>query len=191
MRSEEAKRKDHPHAETVQSRGVAMGLQQSHGAAHGARRAMIQNNIQMQGGVMKNILHSFVLFIVVTVASAVFTYPAHAGRYELIKGKGMEVCESYAKNLNSFKPVHPMICEREINPEMKDFQKPEWKEIDAWENRPLVRKINRFLGLGMAEDWEDSLKWDIEHRQLVVHLSQIDIDNDGQRENVLRFAEGS
>ena len=46
MRSEEAKRKDCHHAETVQSRGVAMGLQQRHRVAHGARRTMIRNTFQ-------------------------------------------------------------------------------------------------------------------------------------------------
>lgn len=133
----------------------------------------------------------FIFAILLALADIALADVAYAGRYEIVKGKGVDVCEAYRKNLNSFNLHEPMICERQISPEMKDFQKPEWKELDAWENRQLVRKINRFLGIGMAEDWENSLKWDIEHRHLVMYLSQIDIDNDGQRENMLKFAEGS
>ena len=47
----------------------------------------------MQGGSMKTIPRSFFLFIVAELTSTVFAYSAHAGRYELTKGKGVEVCE--------------------------------------------------------------------------------------------------
>ena len=46
--------------------------------------------------------HSFVLFAFTAAASAVFAYPAHAGRYELIKGKGVEVCGAHKHNPESF-----------------------------------------------------------------------------------------
>lgn len=51
---------------------------------------------------MKQILHFSFLFTALAIVSAVFAYPAHAGRYELIKGKGMEVCETHKNNLESF-----------------------------------------------------------------------------------------
>ena len=46
MHSQEAKRKDRHRAETVQSRGVVMGLQWGHEVAHGARRIMIRDTFQ-------------------------------------------------------------------------------------------------------------------------------------------------
>lgn len=54
----------------------------------------------------------------------VLTGTAQAGRYELEKGKGVEVCEAYGKNLNSFKTGQPFRVTRPVNPEFKDFSKP-------------------------------------------------------------------
>ena len=79
MHSQEAKRKDRHRAETVQSRGVVMGSQWGHGAAHDAKRIMIRNTLPKQGGVMKNIPHSFFLFGIMALATIAFAYPACAG----------------------------------------------------------------------------------------------------------------
>lgn len=78
-----------------------------------------------------------------------FTASADAGQYVLVKGKGAEVCEAYRKNLNSFGDlnVYTMACERERNPKFTKFKKPDWEEIDLWENRELLKKVERFLGL--------------------------------------------
>lgn len=126
------------------------------------------------------------------------TSPAFAGRYELVKGKGVEVCEAYGKNLNSFKPSIPMICERQINPEANDFRRPEWKELDAWENRGMVRNVESFLGNhprgnpknDMAQ-WEDGVKDRIKIHHLKIELAQVDIDNDGKNENIIKYYDGS
>ena len=197
MRSEDAKRKDHPHAETVQSRGVVMGSQWGHGAAHDAKRIMIRNTLPKQGGVMKNIPHSFVLFGIMALATIAFAYPAHAGRYDLIKGKGVEVCEAYEKNLDSFSqiPSYPMACERKIDPAMKDFKKPEWKEIDAWENRELIRKIAKFLSPSDTtiddNNWLSDLKRGIASHHMMLSEASVDIDNDGKTDNVAKYVNGA
>ena len=74
---------------------------------------------------------------------------AHAGQYVLEKGKGVEVCEAYEKNLNSFKPRGPFRGNRPINPEFKDFSKPDlkgWVEDPTPGSRTFPEeKIDRFL----------------------------------------------
>lgn len=138
----------------------------------------------------------WVPFIVVAVASVVFACPAHAGRYELVKGKGVEVCEAYGKNLNSFTSPVPMTCERQINPEMKDFKKPEWKELDAWENREMVKNVELFLGnphYNPKDDlaqWESGIKDRVSLHHLRIELAQVDIDNDEKKGNVVKYYSG-
>lgn len=147
---------------------------------------------------MKQESISFFFLIVFVAVGTALTDVVYAGRYELIKGKGVEVCEAYQKNLNSFKPGIPMICERQVNPEMKGFQKPEWKELDAWENREMVRNVESFLGnhpRGNPKDdlaqWEDGLKDRAKIHHLKIELTKVDIDNDGKVDNVVKYYDGS
>lgn len=140
----------------------------------------------------------YFLFSVVAVASVAFIPSAHAGRYELMRGKGVEVCEAYEKNLNSFSLGIPMICERQINPEMKGFQRPEWKELDALENREMVKNIELFLDnhpRGNPKDdlaqWEDGIKDRVKIHHLKIEVAQVDIDNDGKADNVVKYYDGS
>ena len=55
-----------------------------------------------------------------------------ADEYVLVKGEGIDVCEAYKKNLNSYSMkvlpmAHWMI--RKLDPEMKDFSSPKWERI--------------------------------------------------------------
>ncbi len=55
-----------------------------------------------------------------------------ADEYVLVKGEGMDVCEAYKKNSNSYSMkvlpmAHWMI--RKLDPEMKDFSSPKWERI--------------------------------------------------------------
>ncbi len=79
---------------------------------------------------MVNVFPSIQSRILAAVLLFAFTAaPAVAGRYELIKGKGVEVCEAYEKNLNSFNPSTPMLCERLVSPIFPDFAKPAWEKL--------------------------------------------------------------
>lgn len=122
---------------------------------------------------------------------------AGAASYELIKGKEMEMCEAYKKNLNSFSHLpYPMACERKINSEMKDFKKPEWKEMDIWENRELIKNIEKIVNGRSGdpdknlEEWEKNLKWRIETRNLSIGATKVDIDNDGKGDDVIKYYDG-
>lgn len=119
-----------------------------------------------------------------------------AGKYELIKGKGVEVCEMYERNLNFFNYESPMRCTREISPTVKDLKKPKVKEMDLWENRDLVRKIDELYGWNYFnanenfEEWVNALKRRIRSKHTALQLLEIDIDNDGKTESVLKYYDG-
>lgn len=118
--------------------------------------------------------------------------PAQAGRYELVKGKGVEMCEAYLKNLNSLHPAEPMRCDRPVNPEFKDFQKPRWDRIDALKDFDLIVKVDtvlrpRYYANIKREVMLTSLRNNIETGNYKFSLVTVDIDNDGQSEPVLRY----
>src|SRR4030042_5388287 len=126
----------------------------------------------------------------------VFIFPslALADEYVLVKGKGIEVCEEYGKNLNSLVLKEYMVCERKINPKFTDFKKPEWLEIDLWKNREFLRKVECFLGLQSTfgdpdknlQEWEKFLKWRLKDNATTIMIARVDIDNDGKDENVIK-----
>ena len=135
-----------------------------------------------------------------------------AGEYALIKGKGVEVCEEYGKNLNSFNPNWPMEY-RKINSEFKDFSNPKWElrmyaigRIKISDN--LLERIDKFLWerdanpiyhvvinkwpkwRGTKKQFADAYKnYSFERNEMARasrdHLiANIDIDNDGTLEPV-------
>jgi hypothetical protein len=159
---------------------------------------------------MKTIPRSFFLFIVVAMVSAALPYSARAGRYELIKGKGVEVCEAYQENLNSRNPNILILGNRSVNTKLKGFEnQPVWenKLLDLYDNG-VMEKVDRFLWGRDANpvqyfpytEWKnwrgtpEQYRRAREHYQIVRDrcsssrgkwVSILDIDNDGKPENVL------
>lgn len=149
----------------------------------------------------------------VATAAALFLLiiaPVQAGYYELVDGKGAEVCEAYEKNLNSFKPKVPMACARAINPEFPDFSQPNWTRGDAGLTPTGVALYTLYLEFGellwerdanpvwfvSEETWQ---KWKATPEQMAEArrrydygrerslsrsplIAEFDIDNDGQKE---------
>src|SRR6266568_1298472 len=117
---------------------------------------------------------------------------AHGGRYELVKGKGVEVCEVYATNLNSFQPSEPMLCDRPVSPRFKDLRKPKWERLDFDRNLELIVTVDKLLRpkyFAKPEMRVPSLRGNVEQDNYKYQLMIIDIDNDGKTEPVLRFVE--
>lgn len=139
--------------------------------------------------------------------------PALAGRYELVKGMGVEVCEAYEKNLNSFKPRYPFRCVRPINPELKEFTKPVFRGPDSLPAEQVVpgkvvKQIERFLWERDANpvyyfpvtEWAQwkgtreqyarawrNYNYDRESNYMSRwKITEVDIDNDGMPETVYR-----
>ena len=117
---------------------------------------------------------------------------AHGGRYELVKGKGVEVCEAYARNLNSFHPSEPMLCDRPVSPRFKDLRKPKWERLDFDRNLELIVTVDKLLRpeyFAKPEMRVPTLRGNVEQDNYKYQLMIIDIDNDGKTEPVLRFVE--
>jgi len=70
--------------------------------------------------------------MIAIILTLIFAIPAStlADEYVLVKGKGIEVCEDYGKNLNYFKPKISMKYKRQISLDFKDFSKPMWLNWD-------------------------------------------------------------
>lgn len=126
-----------------------------------------------------------------------------AGEYVLVEGKDKEVCKAYGKNLNSFKSLpHAMVCERKIDPKFTDFKKTEWQKLDVWENREIVRKMDRYLWNSRTENqkeafdknteqWLEKLKERIKNNEIAISHTRVDIDNNGKLDNVIRYEMGT
>jgi hypothetical protein len=125
---------------------------------------------------------------------------ALAGSYELVKGKGIEVCEAYKKNLESFNDSQPMACERKINPAFKDFEKPVWQNVDLGQNRELFRRLlsyqtgdrNQFgpWWFEHEKDFDHQLQFHKEHGYRFVSRTRFDIDNDTRAEDLVLYRVG-
>ena len=126
-----------------------------------------------------------------------FTKVSEARGYEIIKGKGVEVCEDYLKNINEYE--YPMICEREISKDIKSLKAIKWTELDLREDVTLYKQGYMFVnGYTKKKDWgyrnennfklymEDAIKfkWD------TMRMSLIDMDNDGKAEKIIKFSNG-
>ncbi len=121
---------------------------------------------------------------------------ATAGDYVLMLGKGIEVCEAYLKNLNSFPDDPPMVCERKVNPEFPEFSKPAWQPLDALKNLNLIEQIERWkpyeTGFENPKRREEILaliKARIASGRIRLALANIDIEQNGTtaNETVLQY----
>jgi hypothetical protein len=131
-----------------------------------------------------------ITLFIFSIVLALTANASFAGRYELIKGKGVEVCEAYAKNLNSFSPAEPLLCDRSVNPEFKDLQKLEWERLDFDQNLDLIVTIDKLLRpdyFAKPEIMVPSLRGNVEQDNYKYQRMIVDIDNDGKTEPVLRF----
>ena len=77
--------------------------------------------------------------IILIIFTLFFLLPtmAFADEYVLVKGKCLDICVEYGKNLNSFGPKGGyMKYKRKINPVYKDFEKPDWLNWDPYAGLP-------------------------------------------------------
>ena len=127
---------------------------------------------------------------------------ATAGDYALAVGKGIEVCEAYLTNLNSFPKHPPMVCERPLNPQFTDFSKPQWQPMEFWPNRHLLREAIRQHSSNQAfsdeefekrdpyDKWEAIMADRMMERVMSFGTVVLDVERDGEPETVLRFDTG-
>lgn len=117
-----------------------------------------------------------------------------AGDYKMVLGKGIEVCEAYLKNLNSFPKAPPMVCERKLNSKLPDFQKPKWEPLDTERHMVLLNQIWRHM-LGHTEEqfaplrerYITSVRGSVTKGIIVLAVTELDVDGDGIAEPVVRY----
>ncbi len=121
---------------------------------------------------------------------------ATAGEYVLVLGKGIEVCEAYLKNLNSFPDDPPMVCERKVNPKFPEFSKPVWQPLDALEHLDLLEQIERQKLSHIEEEYIRNrgklIAWFKEHiasGRIRLALANIDLEQNGTtaKETILQY----
>ena len=117
-------------------------------------------------------------------------------RYELIRGRGVEVCETYLSNLNSFSNGSPpMICEAKINPRFPEFRTPNWRRwsnAEIWKRRKLVVEIERLLFIDPKDFDEKSflknLKKNLHSQNLDVTYSEAQLSgHDGNLMTYVKY----
>ncbi len=131
--------------------------------------------------------------------------------FKLKEGKGVEVCEIYKKNLEALGNPN-LACERKVSPEYEGIIKlPEWRKLDLWENRNLWAQVEKMGNGGINRPgWMKSMDTPMDDQRTIDNLAEryhtdiqrynrevyklyvadIDMDNDGKNEKVLREHNG-
>lgn len=130
--------------------------------------------------------------------------------FKLVKGRNTKVCKVYLKNLEALKNLN-LACERKVSAVYKgDLKFPDWRRLDLWENRNLWAQVEAVAAVGAASEYplegtldaEEQLAIDKlakkykEHAEQYheeiykISVAEMDIDNDGKGETVLREASG-
>lgn len=130
--------------------------------------------------------------------------------FTLGEGKGVEVCEIYRKNLEALGNPN-LACKRRISPEYVGIIKlPDWRKLDLWENRNLWAQVEAVAAVGANSEYPLETKNDAETQREIdrlakryeehaeqyheepyqISVAEMDVDNDGSKENVLREIRG-
>ena len=145
---------------------------------------------------MKKIISTIVFFI--------FVFPAFvsAGEYLLEKGKGVEICEAYKKDMETLKIPDSLMCQIWMWGDSKyefskDFKRLVWKKLDLKKkkNRELYRQYLNYTSGSTLYNNNETLDREIENRnyrgqESDLYVASIDLDNDGKKENVLLYRQG-
>jgi len=130
---------------------------------------------------------------------------------KIVKGKGVETCEIYQKNLDALGNPD-LSCVRKISQEYEGIIKlPEWRKLDLWENRNLWAQVEKMSAGGVNNPkrmesknsaWDNQQEIDNlakkyqknaeQYHEEVYEMSvaDVDINNDGNPELVLRHQGG-
>ncbi|MDH5641651.1 MAG: hypothetical protein OEY28_10180 [Nitrospira sp.] len=127
---------------------------------------------------------------------------AKAGDYEIIMGKGEELCEACLRNLLR-QTAEEAVCDRRYAPEL-GFGQPDWNVLDLEKQVELYKRVANLVIQGKEEGKEGvpqpNLRIPKEHDEFIrvtrqtrttLSAANIDIDNDGQLDRVLKYQSGN
>jgi hypothetical protein len=111
------------------------------------------------------------------------------GEYFVTENKH-PVCVPYTRNLNQFRRLHFDVCDPRLSEKFPQFTRPAWKEIQL--DLALAEQIikNTYSRPENAVYWDEWLKVSESLRsagKIKLWRTQIDIDNDGVPETLLRL----
>ena len=119
---------------------------------------------------------------------------ATAGEYEIVLGQGQELCEVCRQNLEQMEE-HP-ACERTYSSAL-GLNASEWKPFDVSKHLGAMKQVMKYLATGNEfakddyvmgeEQYEARLRASVSMGVEWVYHAQIDIDNDGRLDQVLRI----
>jgi len=124
------------------------------------------------------------------------TAPVFAGQYVLDKGQGVEVCEAYKRNFESFNNATPMACERKYDPAIKGFSSPPWQKFDLQRHFELYKKAEIYrqrtsgrLSKADAEEYISHAEERARGFKAELYFARFDLDGGGKLANVLAIRE--
>jgi len=141
--------------------------------------------------------HAVLLTFAVGIFANAAPLTTGAVEYRLVEGQEYAVCQAYEENLNRFSHLPPMVCERRLDPALKDFSQPEWEvlnpkaHMDSFEDMIRMRSKVRKESYDIEKAWPGFLET-LEKGQVRLERTEANIDNDwefGDDETVYRFAE--
>jgi hypothetical protein len=121
-----------------------------------------------------------------------------ASCFELLKRKWPEVqsgnypvCRDFVQNLNRY-CGEPPLCERKIDPAIKSLSSPDWKVLDPKQYLFVIGQMLRpdWRESGMQAPIEPEIMDNIHAGKVRFEHVWIDLDRDGRKEHVVRFADG-
>lgn len=143
------------------------------------------------------------IFIATTITFVfVFSSLVSAGEYVMEKGKGVELCEVYKKELETLKIPDSLMCQIWMWGDSKyefskDFKRLIWKKLDLKKkkNRELYRQYLNYTSGSTLYNNNATLNREIENRndrgqESDLYTISIDLDNDGKKENLLLYRQG-
>lgn len=123
---------------------------------------------------------------------------AAAEGYEIIQGKGEELCEMCLKNLLR-QTAEEAVCDRQYAPDL-GFGQPEWETLDLQEHVELYKRMSNLVRSGKEDLSKPDLGNPSERDEFIrmeemtrgaLSAARTDIDNDGQLDRVLKYQSGN
>lgn len=124
--------------------------------------------------------------------------PVAAGDYQLILGKGTEVCEACLKNLQQ-QPVENAVCDRQYDPAI-GLHSAQWTELILPKHAEFYKRVSNLIDRG-NEGRRDPDLGDSKQLEEFLHVmsmtrvsmatASVDIDNDGNFNQLLRYQSGN
>ena len=112
--------------------------------------------------------------------------------YPEVKSGHYPVCVDFVNNLNQFCSQPPPTCKREVDPKYKILALLKWKELDPKKYLNVIAQILT-SNYQFRKKWRplpEKMKEKIMMGKTKLLHAWVDLDNDGVKENVIRFDAG-